>query len=120
MDTSAAEIRDVEKVIRNNPLIISLVEAFQIAAQDEDLLIRFLRDIHTGKELEETAKRWAAARLLLDGKMPAEVARLLGMSFVTIRIVLRCLIGSTVTGGYDRVFQALSQRGATTQIPGAD
>ena len=105
MDTSGVDRRTVERAIREHPLVPQLLEAIRFAAkEDDDLLLRFLRDLLTHKEIEEIAKRWAAAQRLLADQKQAVVARDLLMSFATIRTVMRCLVGSTVTGGYEDVY----------------
>lgn len=105
------DVRPIERPIASNAAVRDLLSAIRLAATEDKLLLRFLRDLLTYKELTEFSRRWAAAKLLMDDpdRTQADVARELEMSQTTLRIVFRYVYGSDLRGGYWAVHDLLGR-----------
>ncbi len=104
--------REVEPELSGNERVQALVTALNKACGDEELLLRFLRDLLSARELQDFANRWAAARLLMSRNTQMATARELGMSTKTVNEVALWVQGSFATGGYQEVFKRIG--GAAT------
>ena len=96
--------RQVEPELSENERVQALVTAINAACGDEDLLLRFLRDLLSARELQDFANRWAAARMLMERSTQMATAKELGMSTKTVNEVALWVHGSFATGGYHEVF----------------
>lgn len=65
----------------------------------------FFEDICTIKEMKDLAQRIDVARLLSEGKVYSEIAKITGASSATISRVNKCLMYGT--GGYKEVLERL-------------
>jgi uncharacterized protein YerC len=92
--------RDVDPAVRADPRVQALCAALAAAGDDEDLILRFLWDLLSARELVNAANRWAAARLLLSGETQATTARTLGLSAKTVIEVDRWTRGLLTAGGF--------------------
>jgi uncharacterized protein YerC len=97
--------RPVEPELSENERVQALVAAVNAACGDEDLLLRFLRDLLSARELQDFANRWAAARMLMARSTQMAAARELGMSTKTVNEVALWVHGPFATGGYREVFE---------------
>jgi uncharacterized protein YerC len=97
--------RAVEPELSENERVQALVGAVNAACGDEDLLLRFMRDLLSARELQDFANRWAAARMLMERSTQMATAKELGMSTKTVNEVALWVHGSFATGGYREVFQ---------------
>lgn len=68
----------VEPAILESPRFRDLCSALLQCAPDEELLLRFLRDLLTFAWCSEVANRWAAAREIYGGRTVRETAVVLG------------------------------------------
>ena len=96
--------RQVEPELSENERVQALVTAFNAASGDEDLLLRFLRDLLSARELQDFANRWAAARMLMARTTQMATAKELGMSTKTVNEIALWVHGSFATGGYHEVY----------------
>lgn len=101
--------KPVEPEIRENPRVQALYQAF-LCCTNEEMLSRFLRDLWGEREHRLFANRLAAARLLLEGKPQAQVAKDLGMSTNTVNDVAKWVTGIEARGGFADVCRCLPQR----------
>ena len=74
--------------------------------KDEEECYSFFRDVCTQNELRAMEQRFEVARLLTKGMVYNEILERTGASSATISRVARSLNDST--GGYDRVFERLT------------
>ena len=105
-------MRAVEDELRESPRVRALCAALAATGCDTALLLRFLRDLLGYRELLEFANRWAAARMLLDGRTQGAVAQELGMSTRTLSEIAQWVRGPFAAGGYRDVRRRL--KGAAT------
>ena len=82
----------------------NLVEAF-LALKNNDEAQRFLRDLMTENEIEEFAKRLAAAQMLSDKIPYSTIAKTTGLSSTTVARVSKWLNGPL--GGYKTILSRL-------------
>ena len=66
---------------------------------------KFFEDICTIKEMQDLAQRMDVARLLSDGKVYSEIAKITGASSATISRVNKCLMYGT--GGYKEILERI-------------
>jgi uncharacterized protein YerC len=93
--------REVEPELAENPRIAALCEALEACAHgDGDLMVRFLRDLLSAREMQDVANRWAAARMLMEGQTQTATARELAMSAKTVNDIAMWVQGTFATGGY--------------------
>jgi uncharacterized protein YerC len=92
--------RAVEPELAENPRIVALCQALQACTGDGDLLMRFLRDLLSAREMQDVANRWAAARMLIEGQTQTGTARELVMSAKTVNEIAMWVHGTFATGGY--------------------
>jgi uncharacterized protein YerC len=104
--------REVDRTLREDARVRALCAALAAAAADEELLLRFLWDLLSPRELVNAANRWAAARLLLAGQTQAATARTLGLSAKTVIEVDRFTRGVLGAGGFGEVERHLGGRTA--------
>lgn len=107
--------REVEAEIQENPRVQELCQAILACGDDEDLLLRLLRDTFTAYELVSASNRFAAAQLLLSGKTQVQTQRELGLSSKTVQQVGQWATGSSGTGGFVEIRQRLLWRQPTSQ-----
>lgn len=100
-------VRAIEEELIANDRVQDLVEAVARCCNDEDLTLRFLRDLLSFRELQDLANRWAAARMLMAGRTQSATAQELGMSTKTISEVALWVNGPFKTGGYWDVFEQM-------------
>ncbi len=101
--------RPIGPELADNPRIRALGEALQSACGGEhDLVMRFLRDLLSAREMQDVANRWAAARMLLDGQTQTATARELGLSNKTVNEIAQWTGGIFATGGYQDVHARLA------------
>ena len=96
--------RDIERTIKEDLDVRALCTALQATCGNEDLMLKFLRDLLTFEELRRVAHRWAVARKLLQGKKQVEVAKELALSTKTVSNVAQWVKGPYATGGFAEVF----------------
>ena len=106
--------RQVEPELRDSERVQSLCEAVAACEGDRELLLRFLRDLLSARELQDFANRWAAARLLIGGRTQIATAKELGMSTKTVNEVAMWVSGPFATGGYEGAYRRVD-RGYTRQ-----
>ena len=82
----------------------ALVEAV-LALRTPDEAERFLRDLLTPAEIEEFAKRFQTAEMLMDKVPYSKIERITGLSSTTVARVSKWLKGSE--GGYRTVIARL-------------
>lgn len=107
--------RHVEAELQDNPRIHALCAAVAVCKSDHDLLLRFLRDLLSARELQDFANRWAAARMLMDGRTQIATARELGMSTKTVNEVAMWVTGPFATGGFDGAYRRMNRGYARQQ-----
>ncbi|HEY4521082.1 MAG TPA: YerC/YecD family TrpR-related protein [Candidatus Paceibacterota bacterium] len=87
-----------------NPVNRRLVEAI-LSLGNEGEAERFLRDLLTENEIEEFARRFQTAELLLENVPYSEIERVSGLSSTTVARVSKWLKGEG--GGYRLVISKL-------------
>jgi uncharacterized protein YerC len=107
--------RQVETELQENERVQGLCNALTACKGDRELLLRFLRDLLSARELQDFANRWAAARMLMDGRTQIATARELGMSTKTVNEVAMWVSGPFATAGYDQVYRRVSRGYARQQ-----
>jgi uncharacterized protein YerC len=90
----------VEPQLSENDRIQALCVALAVCDGDRDLILRFLRDLLSARELQDVANRWAAARMLMDGQTQVATARELSLSAKTVNEIAAWVHGTFATGGY--------------------
>ena len=108
-------MRDVEGNPRSDAHIRALCKALAQCAPDEDLLLRFLRDLLTVQELQRAAARWAVARSIDEGKSPEEVAAELHVSRSTAARVRKSVVNGT--GGFRAALERWTNGGEGRGVP---
>ena len=68
---------------------------------------KFFEDICTIKEMQDLAQRMDVAKLLSQGKVYSEIAKITGASSATISRVNKCLMYGT--GGYKEILEKLAE-----------
>jgi uncharacterized protein YerC len=106
--------RPVEPELADNPRVEDLCRALATCCDDEELTLRFMRDLLSFREIQDLANRWAAARMLLDGRTQASTAQELGMSTKTVNEVALWVNGPFATGGYREVHERYAASNKTT------
>jgi len=101
--------RQVEPELLENQRVQALSAALAACRNDQELLLRFLRDLLSSRELLDFANRWAAARMLMDGHTQIATAKELGMSTKTVNEVAMWVSGPFATGGYDDAYRRVSR-----------
>lgn len=76
-----------------------------LSLKDIDDCYNFFEDICTIKEMNDLAQRMDVARLLSEGKVYSEIAKITGASSATISRVNKCLMYGT--GGYKEILERL-------------
>ena len=76
-----------------------------LSLKDIDDCYNFFEDICTIKEMQDFAQRIDVARLLAEGKVYSEIAKITGASSATICRVNKCLMYGT--GGYKEILERL-------------
>src|SRR5215207_2830035 len=102
--------RAVEPDLAENERIQALCDALQACAGDADLLLRFLRDLLSAREMQDTANRWAAARMLIDGHTQTATAKELALSAKTVNEIALWVHGTFATGGYWDTYERVRAR----------
>ena len=82
-------------------LIPELFETILRLRTQEDC-VAFFADLCTEKEVENMASRWAAAKLLMEGKTYLQVIEAVDISSATLSRVSRCVQHGT---GYTRMLR---------------
>jgi uncharacterized protein YerC len=110
--------RAVEPELAENPRIAALCQALLACAGDGDLLMRFVRDLLSAREMQDVANRWAAARMLIEAQTQTGTAKELAMSAKTVNEIAMWVHGTFATGGYwdayERVKAPAGRRGKAT------
>ena len=106
--------REVEPELREDERVQALCRALVICT-DEELMLKFLRDVLTIREARDISKRWAAARLLIQRQTQSQTAKDLEMSNRTVNEVDQWVHGPYATGGYWGVSRLL--QGETENAP---
>ncbi len=88
----------------DSPGLESISKAF-LKLRTTDEITRFLKDLFSNKEIEFLSSRFAAAKLLFEGKSYVEIARLTGLSTATIAKVSEAL--KYGYDGFKTVFQRM-------------
>ena len=88
-----------------------LIDAF-ISLKNSDETKRFLRDLFTPSEIEEFAKRFQAAEMLLNKVPYTKIEEKTGLSSTTIARVAKYLFGKQ--GGYAQVLNKLDHHTSST------
>lgn len=88
-----------------NPEIHELARAF-LCAKTEKEMLAFLRDLCTLSEIEEMARRFAAAKMFNEKKSIQEIAAKTGLSTTTVSRVGQWK-KSLGEGGYDLILSRL-------------
>ncbi|HEY3082510.1 MAG TPA: Trp family transcriptional regulator [Chloroflexota bacterium] len=107
--------RQVEPELHDNERVQALCAAVAACKSDHELLLRFLRDLLSARELQDFANRWAAARMLMDGRTQIATAKELGRSTKTVNEVAMWVSGPFATGGYDDAYRRVSRGYARQQ-----
>ena len=76
-----------------------------LSLENIDDCYNFFEDICTIKEMQDFAQRMDVARLLSEGKVYSEIAKLTGASSATISRVNKCLMYGT--GGYKEILERI-------------
>ncbi len=76
-----------------------------LSLKNIDDCYKFFEDICTIKEMQDLAQRMDVARLLAEGKVYSEIAKITGASSATISRVNKCLMYGT--GGYKEILGRL-------------
>ena len=76
-----------------------------LSLKNIDDCYKFFEDICTIKEMQDLAQRMDVARLLAEGKVYSEIAKITGASSATISRVNKCLMYGT--GGYKEILARL-------------
>ena len=76
-----------------------------LSLKNIDDCYKFFEDICTIKEMQDLAQRMDVARLLAEGKVYSEIAKITGASSATISHVNKCLMYGT--GGYKEILGRL-------------
>lgn len=109
--------RDIEPELRENPRVQALCDAIAACAGDRELLLRFMRDLLTARELQDMANRWAAAQLLMEGRTQTATAREVSMSNKTVNDIAMWVHGTFATGGYWDVFRRTREEATAPAVP---
>jgi uncharacterized protein YerC len=99
-------MREVEAEIRESVRVQSLLDALQICS-NEELLLRFLRDLLTYEEIQQLANRWAAAHNILEGKSQQQTVKELSISSKTVGNAYQWTNGPYGTGGFIEVYEKI-------------
>lgn len=76
-----------------------------LSLENVDDCYKFFEDICTIKEMQDLAQRMDVARLLSEGKVYSEIAKITGASSATISRVNKCLMYGT--GGYKEILERI-------------
>ena len=76
-----------------------------LSLKNIDDCYKFFEDICTIKEMQDLAQRMDVARLLAEGKVYSEIAKITGASSATISRVNKCLMYGT--GGYKEILERI-------------
>lgn len=85
-----------------------LIDAVRACGDDDDLLMRFLRDLCSLKEGQELGKRWKIATLLMQDISQKHIVDTMKVaSSKVVGRVHKWTLGEFATGGFAQVYQRL-------------
>lgn len=110
MLSTGRELRPTDPELRADTRVSHLLDALSVAGEERALLIAFLRDLLSDRELSDLANRWMVAQMLMEGHTQASTARSLKMSTKTVNEVAAWVLGRQARNGYWVVFDRLRAR----------
>lgn len=78
-----------------------------LALENIDDCYKFFEDICTIREMQDLAQRMDVARLLHEGKVYSEIAKITGASSATISRVNKCLVYGS--DGYKEILERIKE-----------
>lgn len=99
--------KDVDQELKDDLWLNELCQAIRVCGEDQQLLLKLLRDVFTFSELKRAGLRWAAGRLLLDGHTQTWTANELSLSTKTVNNMAKWSTGYAATGGIATAYHRL-------------